>query len=186
LPRTSPNLAAYLGLSLVIFLLLMAVYWLFIGKPRNKVDISTSYAALITALGSQNLLPPVGDDTMLSSLAGMTLDVRKIRMPQGGSVGLTDMGLGEVLTARVMDAQVFRVELNPQFWRELQPGPLREALRQIARSPLAQQQSSPAAIHAQQSSPVFSFQETFGGQTYDVTPVFDNTDCVMLTISQAK
>lgn len=123
---------------------------------------------------------------MLSSLAQMTIDPRKIRMPQGGSVGLAELGLGEVLTARVMNAQVFRVELKPQHWRELPPGPLRDALRKIARAPLTAQQDSAAASRSQPSSPVFSFRESFGGASYEVTPIFEQDICVRLMISQAS
>jgi hypothetical protein len=164
----------------------MGVYWLFVGKPRTEVDIADSYSALVGALGARNLLPPVGDDSMLSSLSQLTIDPRKIRMPQGGSVGLAELGLGEVITARIMDSMVFRVELKAQHWRELPPGPLRDALRKIARAPLAIQRNSAEAISSQPSSPVFSFSESYSGARYEVTPIFEQDVCVTLMISEAR
>ena len=184
--RAAPNLPTYLGLSLLIFLLLWGVYWLFVGKPRTEVEIAASYSALVGALGARSLLPPVSDDAMLSSLSQLTIDPRKLRMPQGGSVGLAELGLGDVITARVMDASVFRVELKPQQWRELPPGPLRDALRKIARTPLTVQQKSAAATRTEPASPVFSFSENFGGTTYEVTPIFEQDVCIMLMISEAR
>lgn len=187
MPRLPTNLPAYFGLSLLIFLLLMAVYWLFVEKPRHKVDISTSYTTLAAELGDQNLLPPVGDDTMLSNLAGMTLDPRRLRVPEGGSVGLAELGLGEVLTARVMDAEVFRIELKPQAWRELPRGKLRDALRRISRTPLNEQQASPGVYRTDPTSPVFAFRESYGGSLYEIAPIFEQDgSCVLLMISRVE
>lgn len=186
MPKLPRNLGPQLGLSIAIFVVLMLVYWFFVGKPRTKVDIGLEYSNLTTALAHKNLLPPVGDDVVLSTLTTMTIDPARLRLPQGGSVGLSELGLGSVITLRAMDATVFRVELKPQFWRELQPGPLRDSLRTIARAPLRTQQSSKSAIKDAQSQGVFSFVTSFGGKSYNVVPVFEEDTCVMLVISEAK
>lgn len=164
----------------------MAVYWLVVVRPQHKVDIAGSYSNLISELGTQNLLPPVSDDVMVSSLIAMTLDPRKVRQPPEGSVGLGELGLGNVLTARSMDTKVFRLELKPQQWRELRPGPLQYALRRIARMPLKNQQESAGALNAQGATATFYFEGSYGGRAYEVKPIFEKDVCVELMLSQAQ
>ena len=99
------NLPVQIGLSAAIFAVLLAIYWFAVAKPKTDVDVADSYDATAQALSISGLLPLASDDQMLMVFAEMTNDLRKIRYPEA-SVGASEIGLGNVILGRVVDAKV--------------------------------------------------------------------------------
>jgi hypothetical protein len=77
------------------------------------------------------------------------------------------------------------LRLNPQRWREVQPGELREALRTLARLPLRKQAGTAQGTNQLAVQPTsFDFAATVSTETYVFTPYFAGQQCNQVLVKR--
>jgi hypothetical protein len=180
-----PRWAIAAGAAILLFAVLVVFRWILVPSERGAVSIQGSYNALGTALASQNLLPLQDEDTLLLSIANLVLTAGQLREPRSVGPGARELRLGQVLKATVVDGQVRQLELNPQRWRELQSGELREALHALARLPLDKQAGTTQGFSALPvQSTKFDFAVPVGGETYVFTPFFEGQHCNQILVQR--
>jgi len=182
-----PKWVLAVGAALLLFAGLAAFRWILVPGERGAFSVQASYDSLATAMVSQNLLPLQDEDTVLMAIANLVVTAGQLREPQATSPGVLKIRLGQVLIATVEDGQVKELELNPQRWRELQSGELREALHTLSRLPLDMQAGTTKGagrMPVQKTS--FDFSVPVGGETYVFTPLFNGQQCNQILVKRQK
>jgi len=167
----------------LIFLVLLAVNGLVGGFSKRTTDPQQHYEKLAQALYDEGLLPPVGDDTFLMSLAQLALKPEQLNHPQGALNLGTSVSLEDTIIGSVRGTQVYQIELIPGEYKRLKPGSMRTAFREFYR--LKQNQLVPRVkgqpVPLSQS---IEFIVSPGGSYYRMLPVFRDGRCTRLLVSQ--
>lgn len=185
MPQSLPKPALIIAAVVLLFAALMAVRGVMNTASREAADPQIAYDELAVALEDAGLLPLSGEDALLMAFAGL-LNPNKIAVPPGGAGGQSELWLGKVLQGTARDGQITALYLNPQQWRELRPGLLREASRKLAAMSLARQsgaqtsKSKGGVIPAQRTT--FDFRCRVGGTYFRFTPRFEGDRCVSIYI----
>lgn len=180
-----PKWALAAGAAVLLFAALAASRWIFTPGERGAVSVQGSYDVLAAAMTNDNLLPLQDQDTLLMAVANLMIASGQLREPQTTGAGATEIKLGQVLRATVVDGQVQVLELNPQRWREVQAGELREALHSLARLPLRKQAGTTKVKTPLPVQPTsFNFVVPVGMEAYVFTPYFDGQHCNQIMIKR--
>ena len=127
------------GVAVLLFLVLAGSRWLLTPSERGAISVQDAYDELAASLTQDGLLPFQDEDELLMAFAGIAVATGQLSEPQSLSNGMKEIRLGQVLRGVAANGQIEELWLNPQDWREIQAGRLREALRLSSRSTLRKQ-----------------------------------------------
>ena len=183
--QSLPKPALIITAVVLLFGALMIVRNVMDTASREAADPQIAYDELAVALEDAGLLPLGGEDELLLAYAGL-MNLGKIAVPPSGTGGQNELWLGGVLQGSVRNGRITALYLNPQQWRELRSGLLREASRKLAAMPLVrhsgvQRRKSQGGVMPS-SRKNFSFTCTVNGISFVFTPRFDGDRCVSIYI----
>ena len=173
------------GIAVLLFLVLDGSRWLLTPSERGAVSVQNSYDELAASLAQENLLPLQDEDVLLMAFAGLAISTGQISEPLSLGGGVRELNFGQVIRGVSANGQVNELWLDPQRWREVNAGRLREALQVISRLPLSKQAGT---TQGSKSMPVmstsFQFSATVRSETYIFTPFFDGQKCNRVRIKR--
>lgn len=173
------------GIAVLLFLALAGSRWLLTPSERGAVSVQNIYEELAASLAQDQLLPLQGEDELLMAFAGIAVATGQLSEPQSLGGGMRELRLGRVLRGVAANGEVDELWVNPQQWRDVQAGSLRESLQALSRLSLNKQA---ATTQASRSMPVlqtsFNFTATVRSETYVFTPYFTGQKCDQILVKR--
>ena len=159
--------------ALALFAVLATARWVLVPAERGVGNVQRAYDTLASALDQQKLLPLASEDEARAGLAALATSSGQLSSGNGAD-GNQALLLGQVIVCEIPADTVLTLELRPQAWRDLAPGPLRDALSKLSRIPLERQAGkNPPGMALPTYRSRFDFTCTIGAQKYIFTPGFD-------------